>query len=137
MHYTVTLPKDKVFAEYSAYNSKYASVNNGRTEAAPGINGEADGAFRVYSTDRTDATPQNNAYFNFGTYDHEYFGERTYSIFSVDFKFEDDAKQIFFGSNGNYPISGYVTYKDVRVVDGWNNITGLVPVAKSVAVEGK
>ena len=125
-YYTVALPKDKVYTEYSAYNNKYASVNNGRTEAANGITGEADGAFKVYSTDRTDDTPQNNAYFNLGTYDREYFGERTYSIFSVDFKFEDDAKQIYFGSNGNYPISGYVTYKDIRVVDGWNNIVCVV-----------
>ena len=142
-YYTIELPADKIFADYSEYNSKWAKISNGTTEAATGIDGDENGAYLVYSTSREDkptgkednpATPndesidaaQHNAFYGLGTYTAEFFGERPYSIFSVDFKLGADFEHMFFGSNQHQPISSAVTYSDPRLVDGWNNFVCVV-----------
>ena len=125
-YYTVEIPADKVFADYPEYNSKWAKISNGTTSATTGIDGDENGAYLVYSTSRTGEKPQHNAFYGLGTYTAGFFGERPYSIFSVDFKLGEDGEKIFFGSNQHEPISSAVTYNDPRLVDGWNNFVCVV-----------
>ena len=124
--YTVELPADKVFADYSEYNSEWANISNGTTSATRGIDGDENGAYLVYSESRTGDDPQHNAFYGLGTYTAGFFGERPYSIFSVDFKFGEDAREVFFGSNQHTKISSAVRYDDPRLVEGWNNLVCVV-----------